>query len=146
MFITIQAQKIITKVLAILAATSKAQKIIIAVLAILLIGSASLAYYFSDQLQTVKNNPKKFTQEETKSLVAKVGQLMVLPAGEDPIIATVVDPERLKDQAFFAQAKKGDRVLIYSKAQKAILYDPVANKIVEVAPTNIGAAPAPAAP
>jgi hypothetical protein len=45
-------------------------------------------------------------------------------------------------------AKKGDKVLIYTNAKKAILYDPELNKIVNVAPLNIGdqkvTAPAPA--
>ncbi|KKT87549.1 MAG: hypothetical protein UW89_C0024G0001, partial [Parcubacteria group bacterium GW2011_GWB1_45_10] len=32
----------------------------------------------------------------------------------------------------------GDKVLIFSTSQKAILYDPVNDIIVEVAPINIG--------
>ena len=53
-------------------------------------------------------------------------------------MATVSDLEKLKDQPFFAKAKIGDKVLIYTDAKKAILYDPVNDKIVEVAPINIG--------
>jgi hypothetical protein len=33
----------------------------------------------------------------------------------------------------------GDKVLIYSRAQKAILYSPSKNKIIEVAPINLTA-------
>lgn len=33
--------------------------------------------------------------------------------------------------------KNGDKVLIYVKAKKAILYDPAKNIIVDVAPVNI---------
>ena len=40
--------------------------------------------------------------------------------------------------SFFSKAKVGDKVIIYTNARKAILYDPVAGKIVEVAPVNIG--------
>jgi hypothetical protein len=69
---------------------------------------------------------------EAQALVAKVGQLMVLPAGE-PSIATVVDAAALaSQQVFFQNAKNGDKVLIYK--DKAILYDPAANQIVNVGP------------
>ena len=54
-------------------------------------------------------------------------------------MATVSDPEKLKDQPFFAKAQKGDKVLIYSNSQKAILYSPTEDKIVEVAPINSSA-------
>ena len=43
----------------------------------------------------------------------------------------------MKGQTFFVQARNGDKVLIYSKAQEAILYDPVANKIVSVGPISL---------
>ncbi|MES3006043.1 MAG: hypothetical protein V4664_03800 [Patescibacteria group bacterium] len=82
------------------------------------------------------NNPEAISQAEVKSLVTKVGRLMILPQGETPTIATVSDPEALKDQAFFADAKKGDKVLIYSNAKKAILYSPSEDKIVTIAPLN----------
>ena len=64
--------------------------------------------------------------------------MIVLPEDEIPTVATVSDPEKLKEQPFFSDAKKGDKVLIYANAKKAILYDPMANKIVTVAPINIG--------
>lgn len=121
--------------------SDKMQKIIIAVLVGLVVVLIGLTYYFRDQFQTIKKDPQKITQQETQSLVEKISRLMVVPEGEDPIIATVMDPELLKDQPFFAKAKKGDRVLIYSKARRAILYDPAADKILEVAPINTEGAP-----
>jgi len=63
-----------------------------------------------------------------------VGRIIVLPNDEEPTVATVTDPEKLRDQVFFANAKAGDKVLIYTKARKAYLYDPIAGKLVEVAP------------
>ena len=62
---------------------------------------------------------------------------MFLPSDELPTIATVSDPEALQNQSFFIDAKKGDKVLIYSNARKAILYDPIANKIITIAPVNL---------
>ena len=78
-------------------------------------------------------------QKEVADLVVKIGALILLPEGETPTLATVSDPEALRDQAFFANAKEGDKVLIYTTSKKAILYSVSTNKIVNVAPLNIGA-------
>jgi len=82
-------------------------------------------------------NPNIAASEETKAILDKVGRHIVLPLDEQPTIATISDKEKLKDQPFFAKAKNGDKVLIYNLARKAILFDPVADKIIDVAPINI---------
>lgn len=69
-------------------------------------------------------------------LLAALGKLVVLPNDEEPTIATVTDLTELQKQEFFRQAKVGDKVIIYPKAGKAILYSPSTNKIVEMAPIN----------
>ncbi|MDP2693189.1 MAG: hypothetical protein Q8O88_06180 [bacterium] len=86
----------------------------------------------------MKKYPEATTEQEVDKLVAQVGKLIVLPENEKPTVATVKNPENLRKQPFFANTKEGDRVLIYTVAKKAILYDPVLNKIVEVAPLTIG--------
>ncbi len=117
-------------------------RVIILVIFIALLGTAG--YFFKQyhntqkQVQDLKKDPERAARLATTELVDKIGKLVVLPEGEDPTIATVTDPEKLKDQAFFAKAKKGDKVLLYTKAKKAFLYDPDLNKVVEIAPINIG--------
>lgn len=113
-------------------------KIITGVAIVLLLGTTGAAGYFYNELNEVKKNPNKTAQDETAATIAAVGKLIVLPSGEQPTLATVTEPEKLKDQPFFASAQKGDKVLIYTNAKKAILYNPTNNKIVEVAPINIG--------
>lgn len=108
------------------------------ILAILFLASLGANVYLYRELRAIRENPQKVAQEEDKALVARVRQLMVLPEDEEPTVATVRDPERLKDQPFFTKAKLGDKVLIYTKEKRAILFDPVSNRIVEVAPVNIG--------
>ena len=84
---------------------------------------------------------KKDTQpevNEVNDLISEVGKLVALPEGETPTIATITDIEKIKGQPFFQKAKNGDKVLIYTNAKKAILYDPNAKKIIDVAPINIG--------
>lgn len=121
---------------------SKAQEYVKQHILIVLVGvvilSSGTAVYFYSQYSGLKQDPNKAAQNDVNKLVAQVGKLIILPEGEIPTVATVSDPEKLKDQAFFAKAKTGDRVLIYTSAKKAFLYSPGDNKIVEVAPINMG--------
>jgi len=84
-------------------------------------------------------------QAEVNSLVAQVGKLISLPTDETPTVATVTDASKVKDQPFFANAKNDDKVLIYQKAAKAILFRPSENRIIEVGAVNINNQTAPSA-
>ncbi len=112
---------------------SNAGLIVIIVLAILFLATLGTTYYFYQKSHSVV---VKDPQKELEQTIKMVSKHLVLPSSEIPTMATVSDPEKLKDQPFFANAKKGDKVLIYANSQKAILYDPVADRIVEVAPIN----------
>lgn len=115
---------------------SKVLKIAVPVIAVVAICAAG---YFYWQMHLLKQNPQVVAQRETAQIIAKVSKLIVLPFGETPTIAVVADPAALKDQPFFASAKKGDQVLIYAQSKKAILYSVILNKIIDVAPLNIEA-------
>lgn len=82
---------------------------------------------------------KEEIKSETEILVNRVSQIVYLPEGEIPSVATVTDPEKLKNQNFFENAKTGDKVLIYSKKGKAILYDPLSHKIVNISSVRLDA-------
>lgn len=103
---------------------------------IVLIAVLALFFYKSNHISY--NNPDSIAESNTKLIIEQVGKIVFLPKGETPTIATVSDPSLLKNQPFFVDAKKGDQVLIYSNSRKAIIYDPVANKIVNMATLNIG--------
>lgn len=107
------------------------------ILVIVLTG-AGYVYFQNQKNQAAKVNPQVDAQAEVKKLVSEVGKLIDLPTNEEPTVATVSDVTKLKDQAFFQKAKNGDKVLIYTNARKAILYDPQAKKVIDVAPLNIG--------
>jgi len=72
------------------------------------------------------------TSAQTRSLISSVGKIALLPENETPTIATVSDPKALENQPFFADAKVGDKVLIYPLARKAFLYDPKEKKIINI--------------
>lgn len=88
------------------------------------------------ELEELRNSPQA-TASEIRVLVDQVGRIVALPPNETPTVATITDIEKLKEQPFFANAKNGDKILIYRIARKAYLYRPEDNKIIEVAPINI---------
>lgn len=111
--------------------------LILATVVAILAALASGYFYFQyakaqKQLKTkAQTQVVKDKVDETKKLMEEVGKLINLPKDEEPTIATVTDVDKLKDQPFFKEAKVGDKVLIYPKAQKSILYDPKNKRIVE---------------
>lgn len=123
------------------------QKFLIPAVAILALALAAGGYYFFTQYQTkqAQSNPQAQAQDEAKKLVKEVGKILDLPTGEDPTVATITDITKLAGQPFFQKGKNGDKVLIYRNAGKAILYDPVNKKVLDVAPVNIGTGSAEAA-
>jgi hypothetical protein len=104
---------------------------------------AALAWIYNDYKEVKDErdrlaNPTESAKAATSELIAKVGKLTQLPQGETPTVATVTDASKLKSQSFFARAENGDRVLIYVKAKQAYLYRPSTDKIIQIAPINIG--------
>lgn len=103
-------------------------------IALLAIGIVVGSYF----VYTNSKTPEARAAEETAKAVEKIGRLIALPEGEIPTLATVTDPEKLKDQPFFTKAEVGFQVLFYVNSQKAFLYDPKKDIIVEVATLNLG--------
>lgn len=125
-------------------------KNLLMVLSLLAILAISLSGYLYYQYQKTQGELKKFKadalktqkQEEAsdvKKIIAEVSKFIDLPQDEQPIIATITNVEKLRDQDLFKKAKNGDKVLIYTKAKKAIIYDPQRGKIVEVSSVDLQA-------
>jgi hypothetical protein len=115
------------------------------VVALVLAGAGGSTYFFL-QYQNSKNllnNSVLGTQAQAEKIIEEVAKKVELP-NETPTVATVSDVTKLQKQTFFANAKNGDKVLIYKNAKKAILYRPSTGKIVEFGPVNLGSSDAPA--
>ena len=108
---------------------------------VLIIASLSVAIVYASKYHNTQEKLKHLsslpTVSSSQQLVNRIGKIAVLPTGESPTIATVTNINKLRSQAFFANAKNGDKVLIYTKAQEAFLYRPSINKIVYIAPLNL---------
>lgn len=115
------------------------------VLFLLLIISAAFNRFLFDQNRSLKaqvadlkKDPQERAKDEAKSLAGKLSSLVSLPEGEDPVIATVTDKDKLKDQPIFEKAENGDKLLIFANAKKAYLFDPKNNKLKDIIPVNMG--------
>ena len=106
------------------------------ILLVLVIVCGGTALYFFRKYNALKE-AAPMSQAEVEALVEEVGRIILLPEGETPTIATVADPALLQDQSFFRNAKRGDKVLVYPQAGRAILYDPIAKRIIDVASINL---------
>ncbi len=79
--------------------------------------------------------PAEKAQKELAAAVAGVSKLIILPQGDEPVLATVTDAKTLiAQQAFFAGAVNGDQLLLFPRNLKAVLWSPSRNVIVNVGP------------
>lgn len=76
------------------------------------------------------------TGSEVEVVMDAVSRHYVLPANEQPALATVTDKDKVS-AAFRGKADNGDRILIYQKNAQAIVYRQSIDKIVAVVPVTI---------
>ena len=117
------------------------KKDIWALIVIILIIVAGGAYYWmSPQVTTtVPATTTETSPAEVQVLLEKLGQHLVLPTGETPEIGQIDDPvQAVETQPFLAGVQKGDVLIVYVKAQKAIVYSPARELIINVGPVSLG--------
>jgi len=92
-----------------------------------------------DKLEALKGvvEGEQVPARESNDIVEKVRALVVVPEDEDPVIATVQDADKLaQEQPFYKNVQNGDTVLIYPRAQKAIIYRASEDILVNVGPVQ----------
>lgn len=122
---------------------------LIIVLILFILASAGFGWSYYKYSQTKKelaklssiDGQKQIAKQEIEDLLKKIRRHMVLPDGEEPVVATITDKDLLaKEQPFYAQAHNGDRVIAYMTARKAIIFDPVRDIIVNSGPIYVDSA------
>lgn len=100
---------------------------------------ASTAYYYTryQKAQLFLSNPNEASKEEIKSISQELGKLIELPRDDEPTVATILDKNKLKNEPFFTKAENGDKVILYTKSLKAILFRPSTGKVINFASLNI---------
>lgn len=117
----------------------------IIVVAVIVLLAAALLYQtqVAKQAQNAKApiatvDRKAAAHVEATTLRNKVSKILELPSTETPTVATVSDAAKLQNQAFFSNAKNGDKVLMFAQAKQVILFRPATNKVIQVAPIDVG--------
>lgn len=100
---------------------------------VLLVGAGVVGYLFYQEKQK-PDNSVELADYEVQQMKSEIGKLILLPSDQEPTVATIVDIEKLKETnpTFYKNASNGDKILVYT--DKAILYDPDNNIILDVAP------------
>lgn len=118
--------------------TSRRVAVLIAIALVIASGYIVYERYFN-------LTPTEKAQKELAATISSVSRYMILPDGDEPVLATVSDAAALiKQQTFFTGAVNGDQLLLFPRNLKAVLYSPSRDKIVNVGPiqqSNTGSAP-----
>lgn len=101
--------------------------ILIVVLIVTLSGGAVI------YVQNLRKGPNLDTVTVMTNVLSKH---LILPKNEQPIIATVTDKSALKTP-FLREADDGDKIIIYEKARRVIIYRPSADRIVDIGPVEL---------
>lgn len=100
---------------------------------LIIIVICAIGFYELGRSSVYSEHPELSGQDQASAILAKVGALIQLPAGETPTMATINDAASAKQaQPFLANAENGDVLIVYPNAQTALLYRPSTNKLIAV--------------
>jgi len=113
---------------------AKKKPIAVIVVGLLLIGVIVSLARDKNQLQTKLNQTASVqgaqTDDEATKLKQQIGQTLALP-DETPVVTTIQDVTKFNNQAFFKNAQNGDKLLLFAKAGRVVLYRPSTQKVIE---------------
>ena len=111
------------------------KKIVIPFAIIFCLILGGIGFYFS-ALNPFGEDPAVMYAKQIQNMANEAAKYTKLPTDEDPVIATVSDKTKLPHEAFFANAQDGDKILMYKKNKKAILFRPSTKQVIAVATLN----------
>jgi len=94
-------------------------------------------YKFLEKLGFIKNN-----KNEVEIIMIRISEVMILPK-EIPTIAIVSDKSKLKNQVFFDKAENGDKLLLFTNSNLAIIYRESIGKIIQISQISVATDPTP---
>lgn len=129
------------------ASSSSALKVILGILVLVLLGSVLVLdgrrreaeqrlRQVSVRLEQTQAQNAAQSKELAKQVLLKLRKHMVLPVDPEPTVATIIDAEKLRKQnVFYQKAENGYHLVLTT--DRAILYDPKRDIIVDIAPVQL---------
>ena len=102
------------------------------IFSIIIIAIIIFGLFLFNKINKVKTFSLDVGNITEKNLIEKVSELYLFPTNEVPKIATVSDPKLLNNESLSRLAEKDDKLFIFVKNQKAVLYRPSVNKIIDI--------------
>ena len=95
-------------------------------------------YNTQQELKYARSQIQSNPQNQIAEALYTLGNIMTLPQGEQPTVMVISNAsEAIAQQQFYSGAVDGDIVLVYPKAEKAIVWSPSRHKIVNVGGVKI---------
>ena len=119
---------------------------LVAIVAVLLAAVSVLGYGYvstrNELMQLSKDGGASSAGTDAEKLVREISVYLQLP-DETPTLANVSDASKLKGQDFFKDAQNGDKVLIFPKSSRALIYRPSTKKVIEYSKVDLSKSTAP---
>lgn len=106
-----------------------------ALLALAGLSSASIYYIkYKDALDHPAQTHKTMEGAETARVLASLGKVLKIEAGQNPTVARIESPDQLKrsNPTFYADAQKGDYLVVFSS--RAVIYRESTNQLINIVP------------
>lgn len=98
------------------------------ILSILLIIAVVVGgFWYWQYHKTADKNP----ESEQRRWTSELSKVIVMP-DEKPLITTVLDKTKLTNETLASQAQNGDRLYIFAKSERLVLYRPADKRVVNM--------------
>lgn len=86
---------------------------------------------------------QRLSPEKVEEVLAGLSNNIILPEGEEPVLAVITDVDALvQTQPFYSGSQNGDYLIIYPELARAIIYSLEKDIVINVGPVEFNSDPA----
>lgn len=111
--------------------TNKRKKMLkrgaVSLLAVVVLAALGSSAFFYNKYRGAQNKEKA----QQASLLQDIGKSVQLP-GEEPVLVTVADKDKLTNKTLAATVENKDILLIYGSSKRMVVYRPSSGKVIDM--------------